>query len=87
MRAASRGFGQPKSAEPLIASNDWPDYFSRNKCLPWDELEHLDREIADEFQDKIEGMQQEQIGFEAGTFRKTVRLVSSSGWAQYEAKK
>lgn len=87
LRAASRGFGQPKSAEPLIASNDWPDYFSRNKCLPWDELEHLDREIADEFQDKIEGMQQEQIGFEAGTFRKTVRLVSSSGWAQYEAKK
>ena len=83
LRAAMQRFGQPKSDEPLVASSEWPDYFARNKCLPWDQLEEIDVEIGDEFRERIEDAKQDEPGFEPGTYRKTAKLLSSSGWAEH----
>ena len=79
-----RGSAQSQNDDPLIASNEWPDYFARNKCLPSDELDELDREIGEELRDRIKGMRQEQPGFEPGTYTETVRLIGSSGWAMHD---
>ena len=70
-----------------IRSDTSNERYSRNKCLPWDELDELDRKVAEEFRDRMEGMQHERPGFEAGTYRETVRLFSSSGWAVHDTQR
>jgi tetratricopeptide (TPR) repeat protein len=71
----------PENDDPLIALNEWPDYFLRNKCLPWDELDELDRQISEEFRERAEGAQSERALFDPGAYTTTVRFSSSLGWA------
>jgi hypothetical protein len=65
----------------LIAANEWPEYFARNKCLPWDELEELDRQISAEYRQTVEGAESESALFEPGTYTTTLRFSSSLGMA------
>jgi tetratricopeptide (TPR) repeat protein len=78
-RGARLNSVQSQNDDPLIASNEWPDYFVRNKCLPWDELAELDRQISDEFREMAEGAQSENALFEPGAYATTVRFSSSLG--------
>jgi hypothetical protein len=80
-RGARLNSVQPENDEPLIASNEWPDYFVRNKCLSWDELAELDRQISEEFRETTEGTQSESALFEPGAYTTTVRFSSSLGRA------
>jgi tetratricopeptide (TPR) repeat protein len=83
-RAARLNSLQSQNDDPLDTSNE---RYARNKCLPWDELDELDRKVAEEFRERMEGMQHERPGFEAGTYRETVRLFSSSGWAVHDTQR
>jgi hypothetical protein len=80
-RGANLSSVQSGHYDPLIASNEWPDYFGRNKCLPWDELDELDRQISVEFRERTEGTQSESALFDPGAYTTTVRFSSSLGWA------
>ena len=64
-----------------VSLEEWPPYFARNKCLPWDELDHLDGEFSYEFRRTVEAKQNRQVTFDAGSYRETMTLFSSSGWA------
>ncbi len=86
-RGARLNSVQPESDDPLIALNEWPDYFPRNKCLPWDELNDLDRQISEEFRERTEGSQSERVLFDPGAYTTTVRFSSSLGWAMNDTLK
>lgn len=77
-RASKLNANQSQTDDPPEV---FSERFARNKCVPWDELDELDSEINDEFQQKTEAAQREEPGFEAGTYRQSVRWSSSVGWA------
>jgi hypothetical protein len=85
-RAAMSSSPESEPADTL-SSEEWPHYFVRNKCLPWDELDHLDREISEEFRRKAEATQKQQPTFEPGSYTETVHFSASSGWAMHETAK
>jgi len=87
VRAGGRDSGQLQSEDPLVSSNEWPEYFARNRCLPWDEISDLDADFGEEFREHAESVRQNQPGFDAGTYRESVKLMGSAGWAERDTKR
>jgi hypothetical protein len=79
VKFASRG--RQEDEDPLVTSSDWPEYFTRNKCLPWDEMTELDLAISSEYRRMAEDAQSESPRFDPGTYSRTIRFSDSRGAA------
>jgi hypothetical protein len=84
LRANASPSRQLRDAEQMIASKEWPDYVTKNKCLPWDELDALDRKINEAFRTITEADRNESRRFDAGSYTTTMIFSSSLGSARYD---
>lgn len=87
LRAINSPSRRLHDAEQIIASKEWPDYVTKNKCLPWDELDALDRKVNDAFRDITEANRRDSRRFEAGSYSTTVTFSNSLEFARYDTAK